>query len=327
MSTSFKALVLDQEDGNTTADIKQLDVAELPDNDVLVKVHYSTLNYKDALAITGKGKVIRDFPIIPGIDLAGEVVDAGSSSFNNGDLVVSTGWGMGERYWGGLSQYEKIGADWPLLLPQGMDTRTAMVLGTGGFTAALCVMAIVDRGIQPDAGPVLVTGAGGVAVMLLSALGYDVHALSGRDELNDYLKQIGANEILARGELARESKPLERETWAAVVDTVGGEVLATAIAQTVSEGVVSACGNAGGVGLKSTVFPFILRGVTLRGINSVTAPTEVRLRAWAMLAEHMNEELLSLLIDREIGLEEVVETCEILLSGNIRGRVLVNLQT
>ena len=330
MSTLFKALVIDQEDGNTTADIKQLDVAELPDNDVLVKVHYSTLNYKDALAITGKGKVIRDFPIIPGIDLAGEVVDAGSSPLNVGDLVVSTGWGMGERYWGGLSQYEKIAADWPLLLPQGIDTRTAMVLGTGGFTAALCVIAIVDRDIKPEDGPVLVTGAGGgvggVAVMLLSTLGYEVHALSGREGLNDYLKQIGASEIIAREELSRESKPLERETWAAVVDTVGADVLATAIAQTKSEGVVSACGNAGGIGLKSTVFPFILRGVTLRGINSVTAPRALRERAWSMLAEHMNEELLSLLTDREIGLEEVAETCETLLAGDIRGRVIVNLQ-
>ena len=331
MSTSFNAFVLDQQEGKLQAAIKHLEVTDLPENDLLIKVHYSTLNYKDALAITGKGKVIRDFPIVPGIDLAGEVVDAGSSSFNVGDLVVSTGWGMGERYWGGLSQYAKISADWPLLLPQGMDARTAMVLGTGGFTAALCVMAIVERGIQPDAGPVLVTGAGGgvggVAVMLLSALGYDVHALSGRQGLNDYLKQIGANEIIPREELSRESKPLERETWAAVVDTVGGEVLATAIAQTVSEGVVAACGNAGGIGLKSTVFPFILRGVTLRGINSVTAPIEVRQRAWSMLSEHISEELLSLLTDREIGLEDVAETCEVLLAGNIRGRVIVNLQS
>ena len=331
MNTAFKAFVLDQEDGKLQSEIRQLEISDLPENDVLVKVHYSTLNYKDALAITGKGKVIRDFPIVPGIDLAGEVVDAGSSSFNSGDLIVSTGWGMGERYWGGLSQYAKIAADWPLLLPQGMDTRTAMLLGTGGFTAALCVMAIVERGIQPDAGPVLVTGAGGgvggVAVMLFSALGYDVHALSGREELNDYLKQIGANEVVAREELSRESKPLERETWAAVVDTVGGEVLATAIAQTASEGVVASCGNAGGIGLKTTVFPFILRGVTLRGINSVTAPIDVRQRAWSMLSEHINEALLTLLTDREIELEDITETCEMLLAGNIRGRVIVNLQT
>jgi len=331
MNTEFNALVLDQDDGKTSADVRSLSLNDIPDNDVVVKVHYSTLNYKDALAITGKGKVIRDFPIIPGIDLAGEVVDPGSSSLNVGDQVVSTGWGMGERYWGGLSQYAKIGADWPLSLPQGMDTRTAMVLGTGGFTAALCVIAIVERGIQPDAGPVLVTGAGGgvggVAVMLLSALGYDVHALSGREGLNDYLKQIGASEIIAREELSRESKPLERETWAAVVDTVGAEVLATAIAQTKSEGVVSACGNAGGIGLKSTVFPFILRGVTLRGINSVTAPRELRERAWAMLSEHITEEKLSLLTDREIKLNKVAETCEELLEGKIRGRVIVNLET
>ncbi|HEY5734670.1 MAG TPA: MDR family oxidoreductase [Gammaproteobacteria bacterium] len=330
MDSSFKALVLDQDDGATTAEVRDLSLDDLPDNDIHVKVHYSTLNYKDALAITGKGKVIRDFPIVPGIDLSGEIVDPGSSNLSAGDQVVSTGWGMGERYWGGLSQYARISADWPLTLPEGIDTRSAMVLGTGGFTAALCVIAIVDREIKPEDGPVLVTGAGGgvggVAVMLLSALGYEVHALSGRESLNDYLRQIGASTILPREELSRESKPLERETWAAVVDTVGGEVLATAIAQTKSEGVVSACGNAGGIGIKSTVFPFILRGVTLRGINSVTAPKALRERAWAMLAEHMSPELLSLLTDREISLNEVLDTCEVLLAGNIRGRVIVNLQ-
>ena len=330
MEAKFNALVLDQEDGITSADIRDISLDEIPDNDMVVKVHYSTLNYKDALAITGKGKVIRSFPIVPGIDLAGEVVDPGSSSLAVGDRIVSTGWGMGEQYWGGLSQYARIGADWPLTLPEGIDTRSAMVLGTGGFTAALCVIAIVDRGIKPEDGPVLVTGAGGgvggVATMLLAALGYDVHALSGRAEINDYLKQIGAGTIVPREELSRESKPLERENWAAVVDTVGGEVLATAIAQTKSEGVVSACGNAGGMGLKTTVFPFILRGVTLRGINSVTAPMELRQRAWAMLAEHITDELLSLLTDREITLKEVAATCVELLAGNIRGRVIVNLQ-
>lgn len=330
MSETFKGLVLRQEEGKTTSAIEELTLDAIPAKDVVVKVHYSTLNYKDALAITGKGKVIREFPIVPGIDLAGEVIDPGSSDLSAGDLVVSTGWGMGEQHWGGLAQYAKINADWPLSLPEGIDTRTSMVLGTGGFTAALCVIAIVDRDIKPDDGPVLVTGAGGgvggVAVMLLSALGYEVHALSGREGLNDYLKQIGASEIIAREELSRESKPLERETWAAVVDTVGAEVLATAIAQTKSEGVVSACGNAGGIGLKSTVFPFILRGVTLRGINSVTAPRELRERAWAMLSEHITEEQLSLLTDREISLNEVAETCEELLEGKIRGRVIVNLE-
>ena len=268
--------------------------------------------------------------MVPGIDLSGEVVDAGSSTLAVGDQIVSTGWGMGEKYWGGLSQYAKIAADWPLTLPEGIDTRSAMVLGTGGFTAALCVIAIVDREIQPEDGPVLVTGAGGgvggVAVMLLSALGYEVHAVSGRSELNDYLQQIGASAIVPREELSRESKPLERETWAAVVDTVGGEVLATAIAQTRSEGVVAACGNAGGIGLSTTVFPFILRGVTLRGINSVTAPRPLRERAWAMLAEHINSELQALLTDREITLQEVAQTCEDLLAGKVRGRVIVNLQ-
>ncbi len=331
MGSEFNGLVLNEDDGKTSAAVQTLSLDDIPANDVVVKVHYSTLNYKDALAITGKGKVIRDFPIVPGIDLAGEVVEPGSSGLSVGDEIVSTGWGMGERFWGGLAQYAKIGADWPLTLPAGISTRTAMVLGTGGFTAALCVIAIVDRGIKPEDGPVLVTGAGGgvggVATMLLSALGYEVHGLSGRPELDDYLTQIGAMAVVPREELSRESKPLERETWAAVVDTVGGEVLATAIAQTKSEGVVSACGNAGGMGLKSTVFPFILRGVTLRGINSVTAPRELRERAWAMLSEHMTDDLLALLTDREITLNDVSDTCEELLAGNIRGRVIVNLES
>lgn len=330
MADTFKALVLEEEEGKTSSEIRDLSLDDLPENEVVIKVHYSTLNYKDALAVTGKGKVIRSFPIVPGIDLAGEVVEPGSSDLKQGDLVVSTGWGMGEQYWGGLSQYAKIGANWPLKLAEGITTRTAMVLGTGGFTAALCVIAITDRGIKPDDGPVLVTGAGGgvggVAVMLLSAMGYDVHALSGRAELNDYLQSIGANTIVPREELSRESKPLERETWAAVVDAVGGDVLATAIAQTKSEGVVAACGNAGGIGLKSTVFPFILRGVTLRGVNSVTAPIELRQRAWAMLAEHITDKQLELLTHSEIKLNDVASTCETLLEGKIRGRVIVNVQ-
>lgn len=327
--SEFNGLMLTEDVGGTVATIQRLSLDDIPDNDIVIKVHYSSLNYKDALAITGKGKVIREFPTVPGIDLSGEVVEPGNSGLSVGDEIVSTGWGMGERFWGGLAQYAKIGADWPLVLPAGINTRTAMILGTGGFTAALCVIAIVNHGIKPGDGPVLVTGAGGgvggVAVMLLSALGYDVHALSGRAELNNYLSEIGAHTVVPREQLARESKPLERETWAAVVDTVGGEVLATAIAQIRSEGLVSACGNAGGIGLKSTVFPFILRGVTLRGINSVTASHELRTHAWGMLSRHMTGELLSLLTDREITLDKVADICEELLAGNIRGRVIVNV--
>ncbi|MEN8712488.1 MAG: MDR family oxidoreductase [Arenicellales bacterium] len=330
MSINFQALVLEQEDRQTLAEVRELSVDDLPEREMLVRVHYSTLNYKDALAVTGKGRVIRKFPIVPGIDLAGEVVDPGGSSFNAGDQVISTGWGMGEEYWGGLGQYARLDPSWPLLLPAGLDMRSAMVMGTGGFTAALCVSAIMDHGTSPEDGPVLVTGAGGgvggVSVMLLAKLGYEVHAVSGRESLNDYLQQIGATHILHRDELARESKPLEKETWAAVVDTVGGDTLATVIAQTQAEGIVAACGNAGGIQLNTTVFPFILRGVSLRGINSVSVPLEARKQAWELIANTIPAEFYALLTDREITLNEVKDTCEELLAGHIRGRVVVNMQ-
>ena len=330
MSINFQALVLEQEDRQTLAEVRELSVDDLPEREMLVRVHYSTLNYKDALAVTGKGRVIRKFPIVPGIDLAGEVVDPGGSSFNAGDQVISTGWGMGEEYWGGLGQYARLDPSWPLLLPEDLDMRSAMVMGTGGFTAALCVRSIMDHGTSPEDGPVLVTGAGGgvggVSVMLLAKLGYEVHAVSGRESLNDYLQQIGATHILHRDQLARESKPLEKETWAAVVDTVGGDTLATVIAQTQAEGIVAACGNASGIQLNTTVFPFILRGVTLRGINSVSVPLEARKQAWELIANTIPAEYYALLTDREITLNEVKDTCEELLAGKIRGRVVVDLQ-
>ncbi len=331
MTDKFKALRLTQDDGGLQAAVSDVHTSELPERDVLIRVEYSTLNYKDALAITGKGRIIRDFPMIPGIDLAGEVIESSDDVFKPGDKVVSTGWGVGERFWGGLSQYARLDAGWPLPLPAGLDTRSAMIMGTGGFTAALCILSLQDRGIKPDDGPVLVTGAGGgvggVAVRLLSRLGYQVHALSGRPELNDYLQQLGARTLLAREELLRDAKPLEKETWAGVVDTVGGKVLATAIAQARSEGMVAACGNAGGIELNSTVFPFILRGVTLRGVNSVTVPRDLRERAWGLISENIDDEFNQLLTNREIGLSEVSETCETLLAGKIRGRVIVNLNT
>ena len=330
MSINFQALVLEQEDRQTMAEVQELSLDDLPEREMLVRVHYSTLNYKDALAVTGKGRVIRKFPIIPGIDLAGEVIDPGNSSFKAGDHVISTGWGMGEEYWGGLAEYARLDPAWPLLLPEGLDMRSAMIMGTGGFTAALCVRAIMDHGIQPQHGPVLVTGAGGgvggVSVMLLAKLGYEVHAVSGRASLNDYLKQIGAAQILHRDELARECKPLEKESWAAVVDTVGGDTLATVIAQTCAEGIVAACGNASGIQLNTTVFPFILRGVTLRGINSVSVPLEIRQQAWELIAKNIPAEYFTLLTDREITLHEVKDTCEQLLAGNIRGRVVVDMR-
>ena len=330
MSTNFQALVLEQEERQTLAEVRELSLDDLPEKEMLVRVYYSTLNYKDALAVTGKGRVIRKFPIIPGIDLAGEVIDPGNSDFEAGDHVISTGWGMGEEYWGGLGQYARLEPSWPLLLPAGLDMQSAMIMGTGGFTAALCVSAIIDHGTSPEDGPVLVTGAGGgvggVSVMLLAKLGYEVHAVSGRESLNDYLKQIGAAHILHRDELSRECKPLEKETWAAVVDTVGGDTLATAITQTQAEGIVAACGNASGIQLNTTVFPFILRGITLRGINSVSVPMAARKQAWELIANTIPAEYYTLLTDREITLNEVKDTCEELLAGKIRGRVVVDMQ-
>lgn len=331
MSIKFQALVLEQEDRQTLAEVRELSTDDIPEQEVLVRVHYSTLNYKDALAITGKGRVIRRFPIVPGIDLAGEVVDPGNSSFKTGDLLISTGWGMGEEHWGGLGQYARLDPSWPLPVPEGLDLRTAMIMGTGGFTAALCVLALVNHGVRPQDGPVLVTGAGGgvggVSVMLLAELGYEVHAVSGREALNDYLLGIGAAQILHRNELAYESKPLEKATWAAAVDTVGGDTLATVIAQTQPEGIIAACGNAGGIKLNTTVLPFILRGVTLRGINSVTTPMDIRKQAWELIARNIPTEFYALLTDREIQLNQVQDTSEELLAGKIRGRVLVNLQS
>lgn len=330
MSSDFQALVLDQENNMTKAGIRRLSLKDLPDQDVLVRVHFSTLNYKDALAITGRGKVIRKFPMVPGIDLAGEVVEAGGSPYQTGDYVISTGWGVGEEHWGGLAEYARLAPEWPLPLPDDLDMRSAMIMGTGGLTAALSVLAIAKHGLKPEDGPVLVTGAGGgvggVAVMLLSRLGYEVHAVSGRESLNDYLRSIGAARTLPRDELARDSKPLEKAAWAAAVDAVGDSTLATALAGIRPEGIIAACGNAGGIQLRTTVFPFILRGVTLRGINSVTVPRQLREEAWGLIADNIPPEYYDLLTDREITLGQVEETCQDLLAGKIRGRVIVNLQ-
>ena len=326
MNNNFKAMILKQVNGETVAEISQLSMQALPQNEILVRVHYSSLNYKDALAITGKGKIIRRFPMVPGIDLAGEIVDAGDSEFKVGNQVVSTGWGVGEEHWGGLGQYVRLDADWPLLIPEAMDMRSTMIMGTAGLTAAFCTLAIQDHGIQPKDGPVLVTGAGGgvggVSIMLLAKLGYEVHAVSGRESLHQYLQQLGAARVVHRKEFARENKPLEKANWSAAVDTVGAETLATLLAQLRPEGIVAACGNAGGIQLNTTVF---LRGVTLHGISSVYAPMDRRKRAWKLIADNISADYYELLTDREISLDEVRETCEDLLDGKIQGRVIVNM--
>lgn len=329
MKNKFKALMLEQEDGELMAEIRQLSLQDLPAQGVLVRVHYSSLNYKDALAITGKGKVVRSFPMIPGIDLAGVIVEPAGSQFKVGDEVVSTGWGAGEEHWGGLGQYAKLDADWPLPVPDGMDIRSTMVMGTAGLTAAFCTLAIQDHGIRPQDGPVLVSGAGGgvgsVSIVLLARLGYEVHAISGREDLHPYLHKLGAAEVRHRNEFSRESKPLEKASWAAAVDTVGGDTLATLLAQVRPDGIVAACGNAGGMQLHTTVFPFILRGVTLQGISSVYAAMTRRERAWKLIAENIPTDFYAYLTDHEISLNEVVKTSDELLNGRIQGRVIVNM--
>ncbi|SUX68627.1 zinc-binding dehydrogenase [Citrobacter freundii] len=264
----MQALILEQQDGKTLASVQPLDENQLPEGDVTVDVHWSSLNYKDALAITGKGKIIRHFPMIPGIDFAGTVRASEDPRFHTGQEVLLTGWGVGENHWGGLAERARVKGDWLVALPQGLDGRKAMVIGTAGFTAMLCVMALEDAGVRPQDGEIVVTGASGgvgsTAVALLHKLGYQVAAVSGRESTHDYLKSLGANRILGRDEFA-ESRPLEKQLWAGAIDTVGDKVLAKVLAQMNYGGCVAACGLAGGFALPTTVMPFILRNVRLQG--------------------------------------------------------------
>ncbi|MGB0957523.1 MAG: MDR family oxidoreductase [Litorivicinus sp.] len=306
--------------------IESIEPADLRAGDTLVKVTYSGLNYKDALAVTNTGKIIRDFPMVPGIDYAGTVVE--SAHFAPGTDVLLTGWGVGERHDGGLAEMASAKAKWLLALPPGLTARHAMALGTAGLTAMLAVMAIEEGGVTPESGPIAVTGAGGgvggIAVKVLAGLGYDVHAVSGRPEQADRLKALGASTVVDRSELARDAKPLEAGIWAGAVDAVGGQMLSTLLATCKPGAVVTAMGNAGGIGLKTTVFPFILRGVRLQGIDSVFAPLDKRADAWARLAEAVPESALEGSIE-EIDLHGVEDACQRLIAGSVAGRVLVNV--
>jgi acrylyl-CoA reductase (NADPH) len=316
------------EDRKTQAALVSLDDAQLPALDVTVAVQYSTLNYKDALAITGRGAVVRKWPLVPGIDLAGVVETSRDARFAPGDAVVLTGAGIGEEYDGGLAQKQCVRAEGLIKLPAPFTARSAMAVGTAGFTAALCVAALQQHGLQPGAGEVLVTGAAGgvgsVAVALLAALGHSVVASTGRAEEADYLKGLGAARIIDRATLSAAGKPLQKETWAAVVDTVGSHTLANACAATRANGAVAACGLAQGPDLPATVLPFILRGVTLYGINSVYVSDERRLRAWALLAQHLDLAKLEGMT-QEIGLTQVIDFAPRFLAGQVRGRTVVNL--
>ncbi|SEG53463.1 acrylyl-CoA reductase (NADPH) [Marinobacterium lutimaris] len=324
----FKALVLDQVDGKTQAEIRELDESVLPEGEVLVDVAYSSLNYKDGLAVTGKGKIISSFPAIPGIDFVGRVASSADARFAAGDEVVLTGWGVGERHWGGMAEKARVKADWLVPLPDGMSGRTAMLIGTAGLTAMLCVMALEQGGVTPEQGPVLVTGASGgvgsVAVALLAKKGFDVVAATGRTSEEGYLRKLGAKEIRSRDEMAAPPRPLEKQLWAGVVDTVGGTVLARALAETHYSGTVAACGLAGSHELPVTVMPFILRNVRLQGVDSVNCPTPVRQQAWQNLLSDLDLDLLGD-VGQEISLDEVPDYAERILRGEVRGRTLIKL--
>lgn len=315
-------------EGKMTASLKTIPVSDLPNEDVLVDVAYSTVNYKDGLAVTGKGRICRKLPMVCGIDLAGTVVESRSPHWKPGDRVLVNGYGLSEDHWGGYAQKQRVKSEFLVRVPEAFSFAEAMAIGTAGYTAMLCVNAIQDHGTKPGDGPVLVTGAAGgvgsVAIMLLARLGFSVTAVTGRPETGDYLKNIGASAILDRAELARDPKPLEKETWAASVDVVGATTLATVIAQTKYEGIVTACGLAGGFGLSSSVMPFILRSVTLRGVDSVQASMHRRQRAWDGLAKLIDKKALADVYS-VAPLSKVIELCSLILAGKVQGRVVVDV--
>ena len=326
----FKALLLNRNaDKSTTATLTELDDSALPPGDVTVRVAWSTLNYKDALAVTGRGAIVKTWPMVAGIDLAGTVEASSHPDWQPGDAVVVNSWGLGETHWGGLAQKARVSADWLLKVPAPYSLRDTMAIGTAGYTAALCVQALLRHGITPDKGPVLVTGGSGgvgvVAVALLAGLGFEVHASSGRPALAEGLKALGAAEVIDRATLAAPGKPLQSERWAGVVDTVGSHTLANACAATKWNGAVAACGLAGGADFPATVMPFILRGVTLYGINCVYVPNAQRAEAWALLAQHLPPARLAGLV-QEIGLSEAIAASADLLDGRLTAnRVVVDV--
>lgn len=324
----FKAVLIEKGESGQGARIADLTQEDLPAGDVTVRVQYSTLNYKDALAITGKGPVVRKFPMVPGIDLAGEVLTSSSSKWRVGDKVVLNGWGVGENHWGGLSEQARLNGDWLVALPSAFSAKQAMAIGTAGYTAMLCVMALERHGLNRGDGPVLVTGAAGgvgsVAVALLKKLGHEVAAVTGRPAEEAYLRRLGAAEVLPRSEFSEPGRPLNKERWAAAIDVAGGQVLANVCASMRYRGTVAACGLAAGMSLPVTVAPFILRGVTLAGVDSVMCPMPEREEAWRRLAEDLDPSILEE-ISETISLADSIPTATRLLAGEIRGRTVVQL--
>lgn len=324
----FKGILIEKDEAGYRATLRDIDEAGLPDGDVTVRVQYSTLNYKDALAITGKSPVVRRFPMVPGIDLVGAVEESRHPGYHAGDLVVLNGWGVGEVHWGGLAEKARLNGDWLVPLPAAFTPSQAMAIGTAGYTAMLCVMALERHDVTPDQGDILVTGAGGgvgsVAVALLSKLGYRVVAVTGRMEEEPYLRELGASEVLSRDEFSTPGKPLAKERWAGAVDVVGSHVLANVCAGIKYGGTVAACGLAGGMDLPASVAPFILRGVTLAGVDSVMCPRPRRLEAWQRLGRDLDIDKLGL-IAHGIGLSEAIGLAPAILAGKLRGRVIVDI--
>ena len=323
----MQALILEQQDGKTIAAVKAVDDSLLPQGNVTVDIQWSSLNYKDALAITGKGKIIRNFPMVPGIDFAGTVHTSDDARFTPGQQVLLTGWGVGENHWGGLSERARVNGDWLVPLPAGLDGRKAMIIGTAGFTAMLCVMALEDAGVRPEDGEIVVTGASGgvgsTAIALLHKLGYQVAAVSGRESTHSYLRALGASRILGRDEFA-ETRPLEKQIWAGAVDTVGDKVLAKVLAQMNYGGCVAACGLAGGFALPTTVMPFILRNVRLQGVDSVMTPAARRAEAWKRLVTDLPESFFAQSAT-EISLSQAPEFADKIISNQIQGRTLIKI--
>ncbi len=322
----FQAVLIDKKQDVQDVRLAEVDEASLPPGDVTVRVAYSTLNYKDALAITGKSPIVRSYPMVPGIDFSGVVEHSDNPAYKPGDKVVLNGWGVGEKHWGGLAGMARVKGDWLVPLQEPFTLRQAMGIGTAGYTAMLCVMALERHGVRPDSGQILVTGAAGgvgsVAVAVLAKLGYSVAAVTGRPQEADYLRALGAQDVLDRAEFTSPGKPLAKERWAGAVDVAGGQVLANVCASLMYRGTVAACGLAAGMSLPATVAPFILRNITLAGIDSVMCPRQDRLEAWRRLSQDLEPGRLTDVV-HDVSLQDVIPTAQRLMDGEIRGRVIV----
>lgn len=324
----YKAILL--KDKESDAEITSINLNDLPSGDVTIKIEYSTINYKDSLAIVNKIPIIRKFPMIPGIDFVGKVLNSDNPNYIKNQKVILNGWGVGESHWGGLSQVARVNSNWLIPLPKDMPSKRAMEIGTAGFTAMLCLMSIENHGIKPSDGKILVTGAtggvGSLSIALLNASGYEIIASTGKETQNKYLKSLGVSQIINRSELSKQHKPLDQQKWVAAIDTVGSKTLANICATTKSGGAIAACGMAQGMDLTTTVAPFILRGITLYGINSVNVPTDKRIIAWNRLSTELDNSKFEF-ISKCYKLSEVTNIAQKILRGEITGRCVVDVNS